>query len=174
VLLVREGETRTLDVPGVTGERVRSFILSRDGSRLVAVVSRDGREQLVQVRVERDDAGRVRGTTPAAPLRVPEVDDARIRDVAWRTPGVVAVLTRPSENTSRVLLAKIDGSSTAGEATSDAEVFRDRTSELVTSLVSGAPFLLRASSGDLFALASNGRWTSSGIRAGLQSPTYVG
>ena len=174
VLLVRDGVARTIDVPGVTGERVRSFIVSRDGSRLVAVVSRDRREQLVEVRVERDDVGRVRGTNPAVPLRVPDVDDARIRDVAWRTPATVAVLTRPSENTSQVLLAKVDGSSTAGEATSDAEVFRDRTSELVTSLVSGAPFLLRTAAGDLFALASNGRWTSSGIRAGLRSPTYVG
>jgi hypothetical protein len=174
VLLVRDGVTRTLDVPGVTGERVRSFILSRDGSRLVAVVTEDGRDRLVEVRVERDDEGRVRGTTPAVPVRVPEVEDARIRDIAWRTPGVVAVLTRPSPGTSRVLLAKVDGSSSVDEATSDAEVFRDRTSELVTSLASGAPFLLRTASGDLFALASNGRWTSSGIRPGLRSPTYVG
>jgi lipoprotein LpqB-like beta-propeller protein/sporulation and spore germination protein len=174
VLLVRDGATRTLDVPGLSGERVRSFILSRDGSRLVAVVSRDGRQELVVTRIERDDVGRVRGTTPVVPLRVPEVDGARIRDVAWRTPGTVAVLTTPSRGTSQVLLAKVDGSSTASEATSDAEVFHDRTSELVTSLVSGAPFLLGTPAGDLFALASNGRWTSSGIRAGLQSPTFVG
>lgn len=174
ITLVRDGVPRELDVEGVTGERIRSFILSRDGSRLVAVVSRDGRQELVQARVDRDDAGRVRGTTPAVPLRVPDVDDDRIRDVAWRTPGTVAVLTTPSENTSRVLLAKVDGSSTVGDATSDAEVFRDKTSELVTSLVPGAPFLLKTPGGDLFALASNGRWSSSGIQPGLRSPTFVG
>ena len=174
ITLVREGVARELDVEGVSGERVRSFIVSRDGTRLIAVVSGEGKQELVQVRIERDDAGRVHGTTAPSLLRVPEVDGARIRDVAWRTPGTVAVLASPGDRTSRVLLAKVDGSSTSSEATSGAEVFRERGKELVTSLVTGTPFLLRTADGDLFSLASNGRWTSSGIRSGLGSPTFVG
>lgn len=174
VHLVHDEVAREEPVKGLSGANVRSFLVSRDGSRLVAVVRRDGTDTLVQARVQRDDDGRVRSLTPATELRVPDLGDARIRDIAWRTVGTVAVLAATGDATSRVLLTKVDGSSTAADAASDAEAFRGSTDELVTSLLAGSPFLLRTRDGDLYALASNGRWTGSGIRGGLGSPTFVG
>ena len=61
----------------------------------------------------------------------------RIRDIAWRTPGSVAVLAGPTEGTSQVLIVKVDGSSTPEDLTTDAELFRDQAVRLVTSPATG-------------------------------------
>ncbi len=172
--LVRNGVAREVEVAGLTGQDVGAFIVSRDGTRVVAHVAKGGRDTLVQARVQRDPDGRVRVVTPASSLPVPDLGRRRVLDLAWRTPGTVAVLTAPSESTSQLLMVKVDGSSTLADATGDAEVFRGPSSQLVTSSVTGAPVLLRTPDGDIYSLAANGRWTGSSIAKGLRSPTFVG
>ncbi len=172
--LVRDGVAREVEVAGLTGEDVSALIVSRDGTRVVAQVTRDDRDSLVQARVQRDQEGRIRAITAASPLRVPDLSRRRVLDLAWRSPGTVAVLTAPFETTSQVLTARVDGSSTLADATGDAEVFRGPSAALVTSPVTGAPVLLRTPGGDIYSLTDSGRWAGSGISAGLRSPTFVG
>jgi hypothetical protein len=174
VSVVRAGRARVVEVPGVSGREVSSFTLSRDGSRLVAEISGDARDRLVVSRVERTADGqvrRLRGTDriPLGPLGI-----TTIRDIAWRTPGSLAVLTAPTPGTSQVYVVEVDGSSTLADATTDAEVFGEATDTLVSSPVLGAPLYIRTVDGRMFALALNGRWTGGGIRPGLRSPTFVG
>lgn len=172
--VVRSSKGREVSVPGVTGEDVRSLLVSRDGTRLVAEVARQGRESIVLARVQRDPDGRVRRVLPARPVRLGGHNVRTIRDVAWRTPGSLALLTAPSESTSQVVVVKVDGSSSAAESTTDAEIFSGVGRELVTSPSVGSPLYIRTPDGAMFALAVNGRWTSAGIRPGLRSPTFVG
>ena len=174
ITVLREGQTRQVEIEGVTGAELRSFVVSRDGTRLVAVVADGDQDRLFVARVLRDASGKVRRLTEAEPIPLGELDVRQIRDVAWRTPGSLALLTAPTPSTSQVLVVKVDGSSTFAEASTGAEVFSDKTNRLVTSPVLGSPLYLRSTDGVLFALASNGRWTGAGIERGLRSPTFVG
>jgi hypothetical protein len=172
--VVRAGAARAVDAPGLTGEPVTRFVLSRDGTRLVAQIRRSGRDRLVVSRVERDAKGRVRALLPAVPLPLTGSAGDQIRDLGWRTPGSLAVLSGPSAGTSQVLIVKIDGSSTPEELSTDAELFRDQAVRLVTAPSVGSPLYIRTATGQLFSLAANGRWTGTSIEPGLGSPTFVG
>jgi hypothetical protein len=174
VAVVRDGVPRTIEAPGVSGEPVIRFVLSRDGTRLVAQLRREGVDRLVVSRVQRDAKGRVRAVGPAAPLPLTGAGTPEIRDVAWRTPGSLALLSVPSPGISQVLVAKIDGSSTPDELTTGAELFRDEAVRLVSSPTAGAPLYMKTSTGQLFSLAATGRWTGTSVREGLGAPTFVG
>ena len=172
--VVREGVAKPVDAPGLTGQPVVRFVLSRDGTRLVAQIRRDGHDSLVVSRVERDAKGRVRGLLPAAPLPLTGFEGDQVRDLGWRTPGSLAVLSSPTAGTSQVLIVKIDGSSTPEDLSTDAELFRDEAVHLVTAPSVGAPLYIRTAAGQLFSLAANGRWTGTSIEPNLRSPTFVG
>ncbi|WP_376707708.1 LpqB family beta-propeller domain-containing protein [Nocardioides alcanivorans] len=60
-----------VQVPGITGERVRDFIVSRDGSRMVAVVAGARGDRVVAARIARN-RGRIRALAPT---------------VIWQEPG---------------------------------------------------------------------------------------
>lgn len=172
--LVSGGTVREIEVEDLTGADIRSFVLSRDGTRFVAEVADGNRDRLFVARIQRDHTGRVRRLSgveqiPLAPLGV-----RTVHDLAWRGPDSLALLTAPSKGTAQVLVVKVDGSSTRAESTTDAEVFPDEARTLVTTSMLGAPLYIRAPGGHMFALASNGRWTSAGIDPGLRSPTFVG
>jgi hypothetical protein len=174
VSVVRSGTTRAVSVPGLSGRSVARFVLSRDGTRLVAELRENARDSLVIARIQRDDRGRVRGVGAAVPLPLVGIGDAAIRDVAWRTPASLAVLTAPSAGTSRLLVVNVDGSSTPQEVSTNAEVFRNGALRLVTSPAVGAPLYMGTANGQLFSLAATGRWTGTAIRPGLAVPTFVG
>jgi hypothetical protein len=172
--VVRSGVSRTLTAPGVSGFPVSRFLVSRDGTRLVSEVRRAGRDQLFVSRLRRDAQGRVLSVSAAHGLTIDGAPDV-IRDIAWRTPAVVAVLATPSGGGSEVLLAKVDGSSDAADLGVAATPFPGgRAVRMVTSPSSGAPVYVETSSGGLYVLSSHGVWKRSSIRAGLRAPTFVG
>jgi rhodanese-related sulfurtransferase len=174
VVRVREGEElRTVAVPGVTGQDVRAFELSRDGTRVVAWIDDGGRQRLVVARVQRGTKGAVRAVTPAEPIALGPLGRP-VRDLAWRTPAGLAVLTAPTEVSSRVVAVEIDGSSAVGDALPDVQVFGGAADRVVTGPAVGTPLYLQTPSGQTFELAVTGRWTGAGIPAGLESPTFVG
>jgi len=160
--------------PGVTGANVRAFELSRDGTRLATVVEGKRRDRLLVTRVMRSDDGTVRGFSPATRLPVRTLDVDQIWDLAWRTPGSLALLTRPAPGVSQVILALIDGSSALGEVATNAEVFPGEAVRIVTSSASGAPVYVGTSDRRLFELSASGRWTGASVDRGLRSPTFVG
>ena len=174
VAVVRKGKTQTLPVQGVTGADVRSFLVSRDGTRFAAVVRVHGRDRLLVARIERDATGRVRRVLAPQPISLTQFGVRQVRDIAWRSAGSIAVLTGSSTDISSVIVVKVDGSSTVGESTTAAESFRGDARDLVSSPVPGAPLLLRTAQGQMFQLAANGRWVGAGIQPGLRSPTFVG
>jgi hypothetical protein len=172
--VVRSGEATRVDVPGITGRDVRAFVLSRDGTRFVAVVAGRGGDRLMTARVRRDATGRVRRMARAErlPVGALRVDD--IRDVDWRTPGTVALLTGQTTGPSQVVIARIDGSSALGDLAANADLLREDAARVITSPAPGAPLYVGTSKGALFELSTDGRWTGTGIRDGLLSPTFVG
>ena len=109
VSVVGEEGAREVDVPGVTGERVRRFLVSRDGSRFVAVLRRPRGDVLVVSRVQHDDAGAVLALTPAERLPWPTQERPRILDIAWQTTTSVAVLY-PIRDLVQIRSIAVDGS----------------------------------------------------------------
>lgn len=178
VLLVHDGQLVPVVAPGLTGRDVSAFVVSRDGTRLVAVVPGGTGDELVVARVLRGEGGKVRGLTRARtlPLAQPGVDE--IRDVAWIGEGGLAVLTGPSPESSQVLLALLDGSASAADASSVAEIFRRRALNVVASPTPGSAVYLSDEDGALVELAGDGEWvevTSSSVAGpGLVAPGYAG
>ncbi len=172
--VVSDGVAEQVTVRGVTGKDVQTLLISRDGTRLVAEVAEGDRERIVLARVQRDPDGLVRQVLPAAPVRLGGLDIRRIRDVGWLTPADLALLTAPTAGTSQVVVVKVDGSSTPAESTTAAEVFIGAAESLVTAPTVGSPLLLHTPESQIFSLSASGRWTGSGIKDGLRSPTFVG
>ena len=171
--VVRAGTARPVVAPGVTGAQVDRVTLSRDGTRLVTQVHRDGHDRVLVSRVERDTRGRVTRVGPAHPLPLRGAAGP-IVDVAWQGPATLAVLLRQGPTTSQVLLVKVDGSSTPTSLEADAELFDGRATGLVASPAPGTPLLLRTADGRLLGLSRTGRWARTAIEPGLGAATFVG
>ncbi len=87
--------------------------VSRDGTRLVAQVA--ARAGATAWWSRGSSATPRAGSAPSgrrSALPLTGVGSPQIRDLGWRTPGSLAVLTAPTAATSQVLVVKIDGSST--------------------------------------------------------------
>lgn len=174
VAVARDGAATEFSAPGLSGRTVKAFELSRDGTRLVAVVSGEDGDRLVVSRVMRRADGSVREVSQAETLPVGGFELTEIRDIAWRTPETVAILAGPSTGLSQVILARIDGSSALGDVASNPQIFRSEAVRVVTSPAQGAPLYVGTADGRLYELAANGRWTGTSIQQGLSSPTFVG
>lgn len=171
VIVVVDGSAREVDVPGITGRPARSLLVSRDGSRLVAVVRGGKADRVLSTRVRQDAAGAVLGTTPVRTLPRPTESSPRIRDIGWRSPTAVSVLSDITEDLSEVRTISVDGA--PGEVASGGTTrLRGPTRQLVSSPVDGS---------EVFALA--GRAVTSLTRLerpvpdlarGLTALTYVG
>lgn len=170
--VVRSGTVRAVHAPGVTGRRVTRFVLSRDGTRLVAQVRGPRRDELYVSRVRRDARGRVLGVGAARRLVVDGRPD-RIRDVAWRGPAELAVLVHPSARSSRLVLGQVDGSSEPARDL-DVDLFGDRAVRLVSSSTSRVPLFLGTADGRYSSLSRTGHWAPARTKPGLRALTYVG
>ena len=171
--VVRNGVARTELVPGLSGAQVTRFVLSRDGTRLVAELRRAGRDDLVVARVRRDTRGRVVSVAGARRLEVDGVPD-RIQDIAWRTPTDLAVLAGAHARYVR-------GAAGQGGRLLDRDRAQHRgcavpgsAVRLVTSPSRETSLYVATSDGRLYALSSRGRWQASSIKPGLRAPTFAG
>jgi len=116
VLYVAKGRLHTLRVPAITGERVRRFIVSRDGSRIIAVLRQAEGDHIVASRIRYDALGRAIGATRARPIRWESPGTRRIRDIGWTSPTTIAVLDQLSPSQAEIRILNVDGSTRADQA----------------------------------------------------------
>ena len=109
VITVTDGSAAAVEVPGISGRPVQRLIVSRDGSRLVALVRGREADRVVSTRVRHDMAGSVVGFTPVVTLPLPAEGSPRIRDIGWRSSTTVAVLRDLNEDFSEVRTVSVDG-----------------------------------------------------------------
>ena len=136
-VLVRDGEGPAVPVavPGISGERVSAFLVSRDSSRLVAVLRGPRRDRLVVIRVKHADTG-LPGFSRAEEIDLGPDVDKRIADIGWRSPVSVGVLTNIAPDLAQVRVLSVDGA--PGEIDTAGGIrIRGRGTELVSSPVSG-------------------------------------
>ncbi len=170
VILVVDGTARAVDVPGLSGRPVTRMLVSRDGSRLVAVLRGRKVDRLVSARVGYDPAGAIMGFTPLRTLPPPTEGATRIRDIGWRSPTTVSVLSVVGDY-SQVRTVSVDG--TPGDiATGDTTRLRGPTRRLVSTPVEGLEVYALAGRA-VFSLTRPER-TVPDLPRGLSSLTYVG
>ncbi|MQW75666.1 hypothetical protein GHK92_07265 [Nocardioides sp. dk4132] len=110
---VAGGRVREVVVPGITGADVSSFLVSRDSSRLVAVVRRGRADVLAVSRLRHDEQGTPLGGTRARLIRMDPDSSPRIRDIAWESPARVAALTRVAGQLWEVRTVSVDGAASS-------------------------------------------------------------
>ena len=116
VVYIAHGRSHEVHVPGLTGQDVRLFLVSRDASRLVAVVHGAVRDRLVVSRLRYDVNGRHVSGTRAKALRWSAGTGTRIRDIGWWTsPTRIAVLDQVSDSQAEVRTLAVDGSTSPVE-----------------------------------------------------------
>lgn len=140
VRTLTQGSAEVVEVPGVSGQQVRRLMISRDGSRLVALVGPEGSQRVVTSWVRYDERGGVSEVVgQPVPLAVPVSAGQVVLDVAWRAPTEVVVLSRLSGGLTQVQVASIDGSPASGGAS---DVLISSAERLVSSPVPGSQVLL--------------------------------
>jgi hypothetical protein len=171
VLDVSRGGVETVRVPGVSGEDVRRFLVSRDGSRLVAVVRGTHHDRIVVSRLQYDGNRRVSGTR-AQPIPWATSASTRVRDIGWMSPTTIAVLHQVSRAQAEVGLFDVDGSMSPDDVSPI--VVQGRALSLATSPASASltpPFAVLP--GELFDLAQVDSNQQQAI-ARLHHVTYAG
>ena len=102
VLDKRTGQMRPLDVDGISGEDVKGFLISRDGSRLIAVIRQNAEEDSIVVsRIVTSDEGKLVGALSAQNVTDPANLDGQIRDIAWRSQTASPCCSRSPVSSSR-------------------------------------------------------------------------
>ncbi len=110
VQYARGADVRTLEVEGISGQDVKDFLVSRDGSRIIAVVRQDAdNDSIVVSRVLTTGDGGVVRALPARPVTSAETTEGKIRDIAWRTTTSIAYSQPVSRRLFQVRSASIDG-----------------------------------------------------------------
>jgi hypothetical protein len=172
-ILVDTGGTlagpRPLAAPGLAGADVLAFRVSRDGSRLAALVDDpSGGAEVLVARVARDSSGRPRALQPALPLPTGPLPGAV--DLAWSSPVTLEVLTRPAAATSRVEIRAADGATLEQPGVAPVP----QAGVALTALPDGRSTVVATPAGVLLGLDSRGTWVASPADRGLTAPTYVG
>jgi hypothetical protein len=171
-LSVRDGsgQPRPVRVPGVTGQDLSHVIVSRDGSRLVAVIDRGADDRIVVSRIRYDGRGRVAGATPARVIAWEDQPRASVLDIGWSSPTSLAVLHRLSGDLTQLDPLPVDGAP-AG-LTGVSVTLQGPVRGVASSPRDTEPALVQTEEGLLDVVA--GSEVALVGTDGLVSPTYVG
>lgn len=110
VYYYRKGKMHVLDVQGISNQDVKDFLVSRDGSRLIAVIREDAEhDSIVVSRILTTGDGQVARALAADEITDPTNPEGQIRDVAWRSTTSLVVLRPVSRELFQIRTASVDG-----------------------------------------------------------------
>ncbi|MGL5824812.1 MAG: LpqB family beta-propeller domain-containing protein [Nocardioides sp.] len=149
VSVVVDESRSEVTVPGVTGADVKAFLVSRDGSRFVAVVAKQSSDQVLVGRVVRDNDGTVqRVTTPRVIVQAAPNSPVRVSAVGWRSPTLLAMAVRATEDRDELRFVSIDGGPNGPESLSETRrMLSERVRRLTASPLRGANLYVTTKSG---------------------------
>lgn len=110
VHVISKGRDRVVEVPGVSGERVSSFTVTRDGASFVAGLASGSTPTLLVSSVVRAAGGRVDRAQTARRVPIPDADLESVLDIAQDSATGVAVLTSSTTRGARLRSVELDGS----------------------------------------------------------------
>lgn len=128
-----DGDRRVrVAVPGVTGENVTRFLVSRDGTRFVAVIGGESSDRIVVSRLQASSKGEIRTATSAVLLPHPDAATMHVTDVAWTSPTTIVAVQQIS-STALFQSVSLDGAPSGERYT-----LSDRVTGVVGSPVAAA------------------------------------
>lgn len=136
---------REVPIPGVTGEDVSHFLVSRDGSRLVAVLDRARGDQVVVSRIRYNTRGHALGGTTAREIAWDDQTRLRVLDVGWSSPTSVVIAHRLTGDLHQVRSMAVDGAPVGLPGL--AATVQDRPRAIVSSARATDPILAVTRSG---------------------------
>lgn len=136
LLLDAKGEVTQLEVPGISGRNVVQVLVSRDSSRLVAVVRGAGRDRVLVSRVAHSPSGGRPRFLEAREIEAGVEPARRVIDIGWRSPVTLAVLSNVTPEVAQVRVVPVDGSPGDVESPGAARV-RGRALGVVVSPAEG-------------------------------------
>lgn len=174
VVVVTGPRARTVRAPGITGQDVTDLTVSRDGTRLAAVVDR----AVTVSRISRAEDGRPIRVQDAMTLTQEalgfDVRSDRVLDLAWASPSTLAALVRLERSVSQVVLASVDGSWSAGGPPEEVEALFERGRRVLTWPGTDAPLYVEVAGGRLYQLSPGGGWQVPDQPSGLDAPAFPG
>jgi hypothetical protein len=115
VYYLHHHQLQPIEIRGISGEDVKHFLVSRDGSRLIAVIRESAeQDQIVVSRIQVTGDGQVAAVLGAKSITDPEKPEGQIRDIAWRSPTSIAILRQLSRHLFQVHGASVDGANPSG------------------------------------------------------------
>jgi hypothetical protein len=169
VSVLVDNRPTVVDVPGISGEQVVDLLVSRDGTRLVAAVRRVGGDEVTISRLDWH-TGEVRAL-PAHRIARLDSGGTPIRDLAWRSPTEVLVLSALSTRLAEVRTVSVDGSPERVRDAGPPELVRADVRRLVASPAERALAWAETAAGVLVGVGPIGSATPP---TGAQQITYVG
>lgn len=171
VYVTTDDRTRSVAAPGITAERVLSFAISRDGTRMAAVVKEGGRARLVISVIDRSASDPADVTvTPATSVFGPEVTLSGDNNLAWLSPTSVAVLANEDGGDLQPFEVSIDGSRVV---TFDGFLPIGPVS-VAAGPNSDIPLVVGSRRGELYVRDPESGWTPFGEGTRVLSPVYPG
>lgn len=110
VHLLSEGSDRIVEIPGISGEQLSSFTVTRDGASFVAGLATGSTPSILVSSLVRSAAGRVADALAARRVPIPDADLESVIDVAQGSATGVTVLTSSTSRGGRLRSVEIDGS----------------------------------------------------------------
>lgn len=160
---------REVPIPGVTGEDISHFLVSRDGSRLVAILDRTRGDRVLVSRIRYDARGHALGGTTAREIAWDDQTRLQVLDLGWSSPTSVVIAHRLTGDLHQVRTMAVDGAPVGLPGL--AATVQERPRALVSSARATDPVLAMTRSGLLD--------VSSGTPVAVTDPeptflTYVG
>lgn len=115
VVCVEHQRRHQVRIPGITGENVRRFLVSRDGSRLVALLRQSRGDRIVVSRLRYNAENRPVSGTRARLIPWLSSGTSRVRDIGWTSPTTIAVLDQFSRAQAESRILNVDGSTPADQ-----------------------------------------------------------
>ena len=170
IVVVRNARPTTLVVPGLSGRTVRALRVSRDGTRLAAVVVAGDQGRLVLAEIVRSTDGSVRAVSRPRPVVSPVLKLDNVMDVGWTSPTSLGVLVRVRAEGRQPYVVAMDGSSvTASSALPDAAA-----TALAASANAEVPVVVSTRDGKLWIQRTDLSWARLAGGSPIRSPAYVG
>lgn len=170
VMVRQGGRLHPVRVPGVTGKQVIDFLVSRDGTRLVAAVGRATDQRVVVSRLLATRSGLVGTSARTIARDIP--GDGRIRDLGWRSPTDFVILSSLDRRLSEVHTLSVDGSTATPLGLPSSELLRSNAVRLLSAPVLDLPAWVVTAGGGFVQLSPV--QPEIAPPRGLAVPTYVG
>ncbi len=162
---------RPVRAPGIDGERVEAFAVSRDGVRLAAIIDGPRASRLVISVIDRDaaDPTAVR-LSPAHQVVSPGFTATRLSDLAWVSPTALLLLASEPGADPQPFEVSIDGSN----ASALGGFLPIRPVSVAAGPNVDAPVVIGSSSGEIYVQTPEQQWVRFGGSTRLRAPVYPG